>query len=73
MQSPLFAFTEVQNQDQYSLQNSYLLRVRLDQGRQMADRDLALTCLQRRIRRGQPFVHACLLATAPAVAVRACL
>ncbi|MEW1860742.1 AIM24 family protein [Streptomyces sp. NBC_00669] len=30
MQSPLFAFTEVQNQDHYSLQNSYLLRVRLD-------------------------------------------
>ena len=30
MQSPLFAYTEVQNQDHYSLQNSYLLRVRLD-------------------------------------------
>jgi uncharacterized protein (AIM24 family) len=30
MQSPLFAYTEVQNQDHYSLQNPYLLRVRLD-------------------------------------------
>jgi uncharacterized protein (AIM24 family) len=30
MQSPLFAYTEVQSQDHYSLQNSYLLRVRLD-------------------------------------------
>ena len=30
MQSPLFAYTEVQDQDHYSLQNSYLLRVRLD-------------------------------------------
>jgi len=30
MQSPLFAFTEVQNEDHYSLQNSYLLRVRID-------------------------------------------
>jgi uncharacterized protein (AIM24 family) len=30
MQSPLFAYTEVQNQDHYSLQNSSLLRVRLD-------------------------------------------
>lgn len=30
MQSPLFAFTEVQNEDHYTLQNSYLLRVRLD-------------------------------------------
>jgi len=30
MQSTLFAYTEVQNQDHYSLQNSYLLRVRLD-------------------------------------------
>ncbi|MFI1098363.1 AIM24 family protein [Streptomyces sp. NPDC020917] len=30
MQSPLFAYTEVQDQSYYSLQNSYLLRVRLD-------------------------------------------
>ncbi|WP_037912995.1 AIM24 family protein [Actinacidiphila yeochonensis] len=30
MQSPIFAYTEVQNQDHYSLQNSYMLRVRLD-------------------------------------------
>jgi uncharacterized protein (AIM24 family) len=30
MQSPLFAFTEVQNQDHYSLQNPYLLRVLLN-------------------------------------------
>ncbi|WP_329136240.1 AIM24 family protein [Streptomyces sp. NBC_01476] len=30
MQSPLFAYTEVQNEDHYSLQNSYLLRVRID-------------------------------------------
>lgn len=30
MQSPLFAYTEVQSQDRYTLQNSYLLRVRLE-------------------------------------------
>jgi uncharacterized protein (AIM24 family) len=30
MQSPIFAYTEVQNQDHYTLQNSYMLRVRLD-------------------------------------------
>lgn len=30
MQSPLFGYTEVQTEDQYALQNPYLLRVKLD-------------------------------------------
>jgi uncharacterized protein (AIM24 family) len=46
MQSPLFAYTEVPGQDRYSLQNPYLLRVRLDGGTDCLARKGAMVAYQ---------------------------
>jgi uncharacterized protein (AIM24 family) len=46
MQSPLFAYTEAQSEDRYTLQNPYLLRVRLDGNSDVLARKGAMVAYQ---------------------------